>query len=200
MAAQNGIKSKYNRLMSKPHKVRFVIHWLCSSFLLFFRRLGIRCRGVHFGNGLILEGKTDITNPQNVRIGDFVKLGKDVVLGAWEEGHLSIGNNTYIGRWTIILAHQSVTIGNDCSIAPGCHITDVNHGTASGRLIRKQALISKPIRIGNDVWIGAGCSILPGVTIGEGAVIGARSVVTHDVPPQAVAVGSPAKVLRYRTD
>ncbi|MBW8034277.1 MAG: acyltransferase [Planctomycetes bacterium] len=109
-----------------------------------------------------------------------------------------VGDNSYIGRWSIILANQSVVIGNDCLVAPGCHITDVNHGIEPGELIRKQPLSSKPVLIGNDVWIGAGSSILPGVTIGDGAVIGARSVVTHDVPDGAIFVGSPAKLLRYR--
>jgi acetyltransferase-like isoleucine patch superfamily enzyme len=123
--------------------------------------------------------------------------GKDVYLGAWPEGGLVVGDHSYIGRWTVILAHQSVVIGNDCLIAPGCHITDVNHGIAQGELIRKQSLVSKPVRIGNDVWVGAGCSMLPGVTIGDGAVIGARAVVTHDIPAGAIAVGSPAKVIKY---
>ena len=59
-------------------------------------------------------------------------------------------------------------------------------------------LESKPVRIGNDIWIGVGSSILPGVTIGDGAVIGARSVVTHDVPEGAIVVGVPARILRYR--
>jgi acetyltransferase-like isoleucine patch superfamily enzyme len=54
------------------------------------------------------------------------------------------------------------------------------------------------VRIGNNVWVGAGCSILPGVTIADGAVIGARSVVTHDVPPNAIVTGVPAKIIRYR--
>ena len=68
------------------------------------------------------------------------------------------------------------------------------------KLIRKQPLCSKPITIGNDVWVGAGSSILPGITIGDGAVIGARSVVTHDIPPNAIVVGSPAEIIRYRTE
>jgi acetyltransferase-like isoleucine patch superfamily enzyme len=126
-------------------------------------------------------------------------LGKDVYLGAWPEGELVVGDHSYIGRWSIVLAHQSVNIGNDCRIAPGCHITDVNHGIAPGVLIRKQSLVSKAVKVGNNVWIGAGSSILPGVAIGDGAVIGARAVVTHDVPPNAVVVGVPAKLIRYRT-
>ena len=97
-----------------------------------------------------------------------------------------------------MLAHKSVYIGDNCLIAPGCHITDVNHGIESAELICRQPLVSKSIRICNDVWIGAGCSILPGVTIGDGSVVGARSVVTKDVPAGAIVVGVPAKLLRYR--
>jgi acetyltransferase-like isoleucine patch superfamily enzyme len=144
--------------------------------------------------------KREVTTARRVRLGCCVRLGKDVYLGAWPEGEIVVGDRSYIGRWTIILAHQSVVIGNDYLIAPGCHITDVNHGIASGELIRKQPLISKPIRIGNDVWVGAGYSILPGVTIGNSAVIGARTVVTHDVPDGDIVTGLPAKLLRYRME
>jgi acetyltransferase-like isoleucine patch superfamily enzyme len=112
---------------------------------------------------------------------------------------LKIGSYTYIGRCSIILAHESVEIGNDCLIAPGRHITDVNHGIASGKLIRIQEFVSKAVRIGNDVWMGAGCSILPGVRISHGAVVGVRSVVTDNVPERAIVVGAPARILRYRT-
>lgn len=162
------------------------------------RRILLRLKGVSFGSGLTLEGPVDIGAARSIHLGNRVRLGKHLYLGVWSEGELIIGDDTYIGRNSIILAYQSVIIGSDCLIAPGCHITDVNHGTDPGELIRKQLLRSKPIRIGKDVWIGAGCSILPGVTIGDGAVVGARSVVTHDVPANAIVVGVPAKILRYR--
>jgi acetyltransferase-like isoleucine patch superfamily enzyme len=170
-----------------------------SIVRLLVRRFCLRLKGLRFGRGLILEGNIEVTAPRNVQLGHCVRLGKDVYLGAWPEGELIVGDHSYIGRWTIILAHQSVIIGNDCLIAPGCHITDVSHGIAPGELIRKQPLVSKPVRIGNDVWVGAGSSILPGVTIADGAVVGARSVVTHDVPDGAIVVGAPARVVRYRT-
>ncbi|MBN1514517.1 MAG: hypothetical protein JXB13_21050 [Phycisphaerae bacterium] len=64
--------------------------------------------------------------------------------------------------------------------------------------MREQPLVSDPLRIEDDVWVGAGCSVLPGVTIGRGAVLGARAVATKDIPPYAVAAGVPARVLRYR--
>jgi acetyltransferase-like isoleucine patch superfamily enzyme len=165
-----------------------------------FYRIILWLKGVQFGSGLTFEGPVDIGTGHKIWLGQRVKLGKHIYLGTWPTGELVVGNDTYIGRNCIILVYQSVTIGSDCLIAPGCHITDVNHGTAPGELIRKQPLRSKPIHIGNDVWIGAGCSVLPGVTIGDGAVIGARSVVTHDVPPGAIVAGVPAKIIRYRNE
>lgn len=162
------------------------------------RRFMLRLKGVSFGSGLSFEGPVEIGAGHRIRLGQRVKLGRDIYLGTWSIGELIVGNDTYIGRNSIILVHQSVKIGNDCLIAPGCHITDVNHGIASGELIRKQSFNSNPVNIGNDVWIGAGCSILPGVTIGDGAVIGARAVVTKDIPSNAIAVGVPAKVIKLR--
>lgn len=65
-------------------------------------------------------------------------------------------------------------------------------------LIREQPMTSSPIVIGDDVWIGAGCQILKGVKIGNGAVIGARSVVTREIPENTIAFGSPARAYRIR--
>ena len=186
--------------MELIRKMRIFLRSPLSIICLVSKRFHLRLKGLRFGHGLTLEGNIEVTAAKRVQLGRCVRLGKDIYLGAWPEGELVVGDNSYIGRWTIILAHQSVIIGNDCLIAPGCHITDVNHGIAPGELIRKQPLDSKPVRIGNDVWVGTGCSILPGVTIGDGAVVGARSVVTDDVPSNAIVVGSPAKLLRYRTE
>jgi acetyltransferase-like isoleucine patch superfamily enzyme len=161
-------------------------------------RIKLWLEGVTYGKGLCVEGNVSTGDGSKILLGDYVKLGKNIYLGTWSRGKITVGNNSYIGRWSIILAYESVSIGNDCLIAPGCHITDVNHGIASGELIRKQALVSKAVRIGNNVWVGAGCSILPGVTIGDGAVVGARSVVTHDVPANSIVAGTPAKIIRYR--
>jgi acetyltransferase-like isoleucine patch superfamily enzyme len=171
---------------------------LAIRLCVVFGRIKLWLEGVNYGKGLSVEGNVSTDDGSKILLGDYVKLGKDIYLGTWSRGKITVGNNSYIGRWSIILAYESVSIGNDCLIAPGCHITDVNHGTASGELMRKQPLVSKPIRIGNNVWIGAGCSILPGVTIGDGAVVGARAVVTHDVPANAVVAGIPAKIIRYR--
>ena len=79
-------------------------------------------------------------------------------------------------------------------------IRDANHGIEHGRPFRTQEHKTDAISIGSDVWIGRGSAILKGVTIGHGAIIGANSVVTHDIPENAIAVGAPARIVRYRGD
>lgn len=162
-------------------------------------RLRFFLQGVRCGSGLKVEGTVRVANGQNVELGQRVSLGLEVYLGALARGRVRIGANSYIGRFTTILAYEEVTIGNDCLIAPGCHITDVNHGFASlDEPMRTQPYTSKKVVIEDDVWFGAGVSVLPGVTIGKGSIIGARAVVSKSIPPYSIAFGVPAKVYRSR--
>lgn len=131
------------------------------------------------------------------------------------EGRLEVGRGTYGSPRYLTFAGDStaVRIGSFCSIGPevtfvlgGNHPTDrvttfpirekyglesVHNGFPSSR---------GDIRLEDDVWVGFGTTILSGVTIGHGAVIGAMSLVTRDIPPFAIAVGNPARVVRYRLD
>lgn len=111
---------------------------------------------------------------------------------------LSLGDYVTVGRGSIISVKGSCVIGSYVLIGPNVQIQDSNHSTKRENLIKYQRAIIKPIVIGNDVWIGAGAKILAGVTIGDGAVIGANAVVTKDIPDFAVAVGCPAKVVKFR--
>jgi acetyltransferase-like isoleucine patch superfamily enzyme len=114
---------------------------------------------------------------------------------------LIIGSDTYIGELNNIRASGGeISIGDNCSVSQHVTIIASNHQYRRDELIRKQAWSTENnfVRIGNDVWIGANVVILPGVTIGNGAVIGAGSVVTRDIPEFAVAIGSPARVVKYR--
>lgn len=89
-------------------------------------------------------------------------------------------------------------IGSDTIIAAQCYIIDMDHGLQKDNLIRHQENTVKAISIGEDVWIAAGCKILKGSVIDDGAVIGAQSVVKGEIPENAIAVGIPAKVKKYR--
>lgn len=98
-----------------------------------------------------------------------------------------------------LLDSNIITIGDRTLIGPGCHIICTNHALdAEERL--KGMFDNKPITIGNRVWIGGNVTILPGVTIGDDAVIGAGSVVAKDIPSGVVAVGNPCRVLRKITE
>ena len=98
-----------------------------------------------------------------------------------------------------VLDGAPVTFGNNVFVAPGCGFYTAGHPLDAER--RNAGLeYALPIRVGNDVWIGAHVCVLPGVTIGDGAVIGAGSVVTRDVPPGVLAVGNPCRVVRPITE
>lgn len=109
------------------------------------------------------------------------------------------GRNTRIGRRVFINAgcrfqdQGGITIGDDCLIGHDAIIATLQHGMAPDR---RADLIPAPVVLGSNVWLGARVTVLPGVTIGDDAVIGAGSIVTRDVPAGMVAVGSPARVVR----
>jgi acetyltransferase-like isoleucine patch superfamily enzyme len=110
-----------------------------------------------------------------------------------------MGEHGFIGRGTEIEVNERVTIGRGALIAPGVYITDHNHQTGTGAPMFERPCVAAPVCIGNDVWIGAKCVILPGVSIGDGAVIAAGAVVNRDVPAGAIVGGIPARVLKMRS-
>jgi len=110
------------------------------------------------------------------------------------EEHITIGNNVSINAFAHIWGQGGIAIGNDCLIASHVTLTTLTHDLKGARY--RDTLVSLPIKIGNNVWIGTHAVILPGVTLGDGAVVGAGAVVTKDVPPRHVVAGTPAKVLR----
>ncbi len=113
--------------------------------------------------------------------------------------NIAIGNDVYINFGCVILDCGQVTIGNNTLIGPnvglfsGNHTTDAEERAAGG-------LIPKPITIGNRVWLCGNVSIVPGVSIGDDTIIGAGSVVTHDIPSGVIAAGNPCRVLRKITE
>lgn len=119
----------------------------------------------------------------------------------WYHKKLSIGSNVTLNEGVHLNAAGGIKIGNWVRIAHGASLISEDHAFDDlSKPIAKQGALYGPITIEDDVWIGAGVKILKGITIGRGAIIGAGSVVTKDVPPFAIAVGVPAKVLRYRGD
>ena len=89
-----------------------------------------------------------------------------------------------------------MTIGDSVLIARGVYISDHDHQRKNGETLHRDVGATAAVAIGEGAWLGQSCCVLPGVSIGAGAVIGANSVVTHDVPPGGVAVGAPARLLK----
>jgi acetyltransferase-like isoleucine patch superfamily enzyme len=127
-------------------------------------------------------------------------------------GNVSIDRFTSLWGPNVLISGEKygVTIGAFCSIARHCALYETFHNPqrtttyfVEKNLLRlppgEDAEISRgPIRIGNDVWIGAAAQVLSGVTIGDGAIVGAGAIVTRDVPAYAVVGGNPARLIRYR--
>ena len=110
-----------------------------------------------------------------------------------------IGEETFLNHNAYLMDGAPITIGKHCFIGPNCGMYTPNHPLVAEE--RNQGLEqARPITIGDNVWIGADVTILPGVTIGEGSVIGAKSVVTKDIPPNVIALGNPCRVLRAITE
>jgi len=135
-----------------------------------------------------------------LRIGRWAWVGHGCKIRA-HEGEVNIGAKTVIGQECTISAFQHVSIGRECIIADRVMLIDFDHGvTEVERPIRLQGIYKRDVRVQNNVWIGYGACVLRGVTVGDNSVIGTSSVVTRDVPANAVAGGIPARVLRMRDE
>lgn len=108
---------------------------------------------------------------------------------------LTIGARTFINKDFLIVGGGYITIGEDCLIGPRCSIYTPNHAFAPASR-REGWEHTTPVTIGNNVWLGGSVTILPGVTIGDNSIIGAGSVVSHDIPADSIAVGNPCKVVK----
>ena len=106
---------------------------------------------------------------------------------------LEIGDNTYLNGGSIDCS-EGIYIGNDCAIADGVQIMDNSWHAVNGASQKQE------VRIGNKVWIATNALIMPGVTIGDGAIIAAGAVVTKDVPARCMVAGVPAKVIKENVD
>jgi acetyltransferase-like isoleucine patch superfamily enzyme len=129
-------------------------------------------------------------------MGEGARISSRVVI--YQASRVRLGPRAVLNDFVHIWAGGGVDIGTDSMIASHCVITSVTHdidALAKGLLFR-ETTVQKPVKIGANVWIGSNAVILPGVSIGNDAVVGAGSVVTRDVPERSVVAGAPARVIR----
>jgi lipopolysaccharide O-acetyltransferase len=146
------------------------------------------------GKKNILVGKA-FTTGTSVRLDAFSKFDKPIMI---------FGDYVQLNDGVHITAIEHVEIGSNTLIASRVFISDHNHGRYNLEDVNSlpeippinRPLVSIPVKIGCNVWIGEQVCILPGVTIGDGAIVGAGSVVTKDVPARIIVAGNPAKIIR----
>jgi lipopolysaccharide O-acetyltransferase len=171
---------------------------------------------------LFFQPSRVIRRPYYIRGKNFIKFGKGFTTGvgmrldAFSDKKtgllIEFGDNVQVNDYVHIAASESIKIGNNVLIASKVFITDHNHGNYKDAIHphsnpsvppQERPLYKSPVVIEDNVWIGEFVSVMPGVTIKEGAVIGAMSVVTKTIPPYSIAVGSPACVIKtfnFKTD
>ena len=163
---------------------------------------------------LRLGRRLQLDGPAFIGAGTRLEIGRGAVLrlGRWSwidhgckirvhEGECEIGAKTVIGQECTISAFQHVSIGRECVIADRVMLIDFDHGVVEvERPIRGQGIYKRDVRVGSNCWIGYGACLLRGVTVGDNCVIGTNTVVTKDVPDNAVVGGTPARILRMRDE
>lgn len=128
-----------------------------------------------------------------------VRCDRGVDIKAHGQGQTTIGRRTYIGPYSCLSGYGNITIGSDCLIASHTSLYAHNYNFRNpDQLIRKQGYSYKGIAIEDNCWLGSGVRILDGITVGKGSIVGAGAVVTKDIPPNSIAVGTPAKVIGPR--
>lgn len=163
-------------------------------------RFRIKHKGVH--------SNVKLQNPKYIKLSDECSIGEGSYLYCWDQyihkyvsqilnPKLIIGSNFNATRNLTIQCCNRIVIGNNVLVASNVFICDYNHGMLpSDHSYLENELSVNEVIIGDCVWIGQGSFILPGVTIGNHAIIGAGSVVTKDVPAYTIAVGNPARVIK----
>ncbi len=157
---------------------------------------------IEIGNNVRIYNSSYISNKGNkICFENDVSIDHGVDIRAYdqENGHIIIGESTYIGPYVCMAGPGFIKIGRDCMIASHSSLYANNHIFSDPNIpFKEQGVTTKGIVIEDDCWLGTGVRVLDGVTIGKGSVIGAGSVVTKDIAPYSVAVGVPARVIKKR--
>jgi len=157
----------------------------------------------HLGKSVIILSPLKVNKKRNIEIGDYTTIGYKAWLGATPSTgcntcELIIGANCSIGNFNHIYATQRVMIGDSVLTADKVYISDNIHGyeDITQPVIKQKIVQKKTVVIGDGSWIGENVCVI-GASIGKHCVIGANSVVTRNIPDYCIAVGSPAKVVKY---
>jgi acetyltransferase-like isoleucine patch superfamily enzyme len=164
------------------------------------RRVLLRALCKSFGQGVRIGLGVLVLHPHTFEIGDAVFLGNQTFLQGRHDGRCAIGAHAWIGPQSYFDC-RDLELGEYVGWGPGAKVLGSDHtGEPSDVPIIQTDLVIKPVRVAKWADIGVNAVLLPGVTVGQGAIVGAGAVVTHDVPDYAIVAGVPAKLLRLRKD
>ena len=144
-------------------------------------------RKLTIGRNVIVQG------PARIKLGNNISINAGTQLISGTIGFVTMGHHSHVSRNSVLAGSGGITIGDHCKISSGVMIYTVTYDRSDGGQLRDAPAKHLPVVLGNDIHVGANATILPGVTIGDNAVIGAGAVVTRDVPPGVTVVGVPAK-------
>ncbi len=194
------------------------------NFWSLYYKLYFRLVGIKYGKNLTVLGplllRTQQGRASNIEIGDHVTLFPGVDLKVRENGHVKINNGAYIdmnvrivaanhaqidigenvsvGRDTTINAGTDIKIGADCAIGGHCHIVSSEHKYTRGKKISEQGYTYAPINIYPQVWVGTNVYIRAGSTLSKDCIVGINSVVVGSIPENAIVMGNPAQIVKFR--
>lgn len=155
---------------------------------------------VEIGNDVIVRRHAEIRCHNNARliIEDGAKIDRGVRVLACFEGEVRIRTGAEIGFYSILNGAGGIDIGENAMIGGYVNIQASKHRLDPGKTIKAQGSDHLPVKIGADTWLGAHSTVVAGITIGKGSVVGANSVVTHDIPEYEIWAGVPARHIKNR--
>lgn len=196
------IATRMAALFTPPYKSRCYLA-ACSPKGYIAPNATIHHGGLHLGESVFIGDRVVIYRARDggpVELALGVHIHNDTIIETGESGSVEIGAHSSIQPRCQFSGYKApIRIGCNVQIAPNCAFYSYNHGFRPDKSVQKQPLQTKGgIVIDDDVWIGVGVIVLDGVKIGKGAIIGAGAVVTHNIPDGAMAVGIPARVVKFR--
>ena len=147
-----------------------------------------------------LTRPTEMTRRRELLQQMFAEVGEGTYIepplhANWAGKHVHLGRDVYFNFNVTLVDDTDIYIGNNTMIGPNTVIATAGHPVCP-EIREKGGQFNIPVRIGKNCWLGAGVIVLPGITIGDNTVVGAGSIVTHDLPANVVAAGNPCRILR----
>lgn len=176
----------------------------CGRNVVFGQNVVVRHpHKIHIGSNVVIDDNCllDAKGESNrgIRIGDGVFVGRNTILSC-KNGDIELADGANLGFNCEVFSASHVTIGRSVLMAAYSYVIGGDHDFSDpSKPVLAQTRTSAGVTIGEGVWMGAGAKILDGVTIGDHAVVGAGAVVRENIPPRAIAVGIPARVVSTRT-